>query len=331
MPVFSSFIPETHSNVSPGFVDILIRTQREELFTGLMQLRYPSNENLIFTFVDGVEQKLYRSHEHATEIIPRAAWSQLVSRSEASVGLLSLSLEALRLMRVALEAPVAHVDQLRMRPQEMLENINRWASDQNPSTVQVKTDHVNRWYLFADRSSSILEEISLRNDKFQFSISDPAFAQLFPEGEHEVVRYISSREHTAWQEYELRLAFNPLMHMLMQRFNELAGRVLTERLCEQLSIWAREGGWNIVISSNVAVNRQYFDTLEVAANAYTDILRRFQTEVVPAVGTRLAENMFRESLMKLPPNFRDILNRYTYMQFGLGSAPLIIQKENTKL
>jgi len=41
--------------------------------------------------------------------------------------------------------------------------------------------------------------------------------------------------------------------------------------------------------------------------------------------------MFRETLMKLPPNFRDILNRYTYMSFGPGSAQLIIQKESTKL
>jgi hypothetical protein len=296
-----------------------------------MQLRYPADENLIFTFVDGVEQKLYRSHDHAAEIIPRAAWSQLISRSEASVGSLSLSLEALRFMRVVLEAPVAHMDQLRLKPQELLENINRWASDQNPSIVQVKTDNLIRWYLFVDRSSSILEEISLRDDRFQFSISDPLFARSLPEGEHEVVRYISSREHTAWQEYELRLAFNPLMHMLMQRFSELAGRVLTERLCEQLSVWIHAGGWNISVSGNGVVNRQYFETLEAAVIAYTDILRRFQTEVAPAVGTRLVENMFRETLMKLPPNFRDILNRYTYMPFGLGNAPLIMQKENTKI
>jgi len=331
MPVFSSFIPETHNNASPGFVDILTQTQREELFTGLMQLRYPSNENLIFTFVDGVEQKLYRSHENSTEILPRSAWSQMISRSSASVGLLSLSLEALRFMRVALEAPVVRMDTVKLNSQELLEHTNRWVSDQDPSIVQVQTNNINRWYLFADRSSSVLEEISLMGGKFQFSISDPLFTRSLPEGEHEVIRYVSNREHPAWQEYELRLAFNPFMRMLTSRFSELAGRVLTERLCEQLSVWARGGGWNITLSSNGAVNRQYFDTLEAAANAYTDILRRFQLDVIPAVGARLAENIFRETLMNLPPNFRDILNQYTYMQYGLGSVPFITQKETTKL
>lgn len=331
MPVISAFIPETHSNVSPGFVDILIQTQREELFTGLMQLTYPAHENLVFTFVEGVEQRLYRYREHSTEIIPRAVWSQTISRSEASVGLLGLSLEALRFIRVAHEAPVVRVDQLRLKSHEMLENANRWVADPDPSIVQVRSDKVNRWYLFADRSNSVLEEISVASDKYQFSISDPAFAKLFPEGEYEVIRYISDRKHAAWQEYELRLAFNPFMRMLTKRFSELAGRVLTERLCEQLSAWARAGGLNITISSNGAVNRQYFDTLEAAVYAYTDILRRFQSEVLPAIGPRLAENIFRETLMKLPPNFGNILDQYIYKQYAPGSAVLIGQKGGTSL
>ena len=58
-------------------------------------------------------------------------------------------------------------------------------------------------------------------------------------------------------------------------------------------------------------------------NAYTDILRRFQSEVLPAVGPRLAENIFRETLMKLPPNFGNILNQHIYKQYGPGSATLI--------
>jgi hypothetical protein len=331
MPAFSAFIPETHSNVSPGFVDILIRTQREELFTGLMELRQPSNETFVIIFVDGVEQKLYRCREHSTEIIQRADWSRMISHSEATVGILSLSLEALRFIQVAYEVPVTRVDQLRLKSQELLEHASRWLSDSDPSILQVRIDTVNRWYLFADRSSSVLEEITVANDNFQFSISDPLFAQSFPDGEHEVTRYISNREYAAWQEYELRLAFNPFIRMLMKRFSELAGRVLTERLCEQLSAWARTGGWNIVISSNGAINHQYFDTLEAAVSAYTDILRRFHSEVLPAVGSRLAENIFRETLMKLPPNFGNILNQYIYKQHGLGSTLLIAHKEDKQL
>ena len=329
MPVFSTLIPETHNNASPGFVDILIRTQREELFTGLMQLRYPSNESLVFTFVDGTEQNLYRCHENTTELVPRLAWSQTLGHSEAAVGLLKLSLEATRFMRVAYEAPVVRTEQMKLNTQELLGHAGKWVLEPEPAIVHVRTGEVDRIYLFADRSNLILEELSFVDGKVQFSISDSSFGRTLPEAEHQVVRYISNREHAVWREYELRLAFNPLVRMLMKRFSELAGRGLTERLCGHLSAWAREGGWNITISSNGAVNRQYFDTLEAAVNAYTDILRCFQSEVMPAVGPRLVEIMFRETLMKLPPNFRDILNQYIYGQYGLGSAALIAQKGGT--
>ena len=320
MPVFSAFIPEVHHKVSPGYVDILIQTRREELFTGLMQLSHPSNEDLVFSFVDGVEQKLYRYQENTTEIVPRSAWQQMLSRPETSVGLLSLSLDAMRFMRIAHEAPVVRMEEMKLNSQELVGNVSRWVLDQDPSIVHIKTDEVDRLYLFADRSSSVLEEMSSVEGQWQFSISNPSFAQTLPEGGYQVVRYVSNREHDAWREYELRLTLNPLIRMLMKRFSELAGRVLTERLSEQLSAWAHGGGWNITLSSNGVVNRQYFDSLEVAVDAYTDILRRFQFEAATAVGSRIVEGISHDILYKLDQYRRELLLRYIFSQNGIGGV-----------
>ena len=40
MPDLSAFIPETHRDISSGYVETLIQARREELFTGLMRLSY---------------------------------------------------------------------------------------------------------------------------------------------------------------------------------------------------------------------------------------------------------------------------------------------------
>ncbi len=121
------------------------------------------------------------------------------------------------------------------------------------------------------------------------------------------------------------------MRILITRFGELAGRVLAERLGGQLTDWVTSGGWNMSINGNGVVNREFFDSIEEALEVYVGILRRFQDEAGLAVGPRLVENMFRETLMKLPPIFRDILNQYMYGLFGPGSAALIAQKEITQL
>ena len=85
------------------------------------------------------------------------------------------------------------------------------------------------------------------------------------------------------------------------------------------------------VTSNGVVNRQYFDSLDDAVNAYVGILRQFRDEAGLAVGSRLVENMLRETLMKLPPNFRDVANQYLYGQFIPGSAVPPTQKEITQL
>src|SRR5512141_1547380 len=109
MPDLSAFIPETHRDISSGYVETLIQTRREELFTGLMRLAYASGENLVFAFIDGVQQKLYRCAENNVSTIPRQLWFEAFNKSNLSAGFLALPVEAMRFTRVAYEAPVVRV------------------------------------------------------------------------------------------------------------------------------------------------------------------------------------------------------------------------------
>jgi len=320
MPNFSAFIPEIHHGVSPGFVDVLIKTQRAELFTGLMKFCHPSNENLVFAFVDGVERELYRSNQSTTEKIPRSDWSKTLFSSDSSVGLLPLSLEAMRVVQVAHEAPVLRVEQMNLDSLELLDQADKWELDPEPSVVHVHTSQADSFYLCANRSNLVLEEIVFVGGKVQFSISNSSFAQSLPQGTHQVTRYVSVRDHAAWHGYELRMAFMPLMRMLMQRFSELAGRGLTERLGEQLSSWARGGGWNMTFSGNGVINREYFDSVDEAVNAYKDLLGRFQMETGRAIGPRMVENISREVLFKLDASTRELLMHYLFTHYGLDGV-----------
>ncbi len=331
MPDFSAIIPETHPNISFGFLEVLIQDRRQELFSGLMRVSYPSGENLVFIFLDGVQQNLYRCTESATEIINRQSWLQVLNRPGASVGFLPMGVDGLRLMRVMHEAPVSQVEQTNLSNNELVDSFKAWADSSEPSFIHIRSGDTHHLHVFVGNPNLVVEELSVTDGQARFSVGGASSSQTLPMTNYNVSRYVSAAEHDTWREYKLRLAFHSLMRMLINRFGELAGRVLAERLGGQLTDWAGNSGWSMSINSNGVVNRQYFDSLNEAVNVYAGILRQFRDEASPAVGSRLVENMFRDSLGKLPANFGNVVSTYIYEQFGLGSPALVTQKENTKL
>lgn len=316
MPDFLSTIVENHLQVSPGFVETLVRNQREELFTGLMRLRYPSDEHLVLVFLNGSLQKLYRPLDNSTDNIPRQSWPSYMNRANVSVGLLSLTVEALRLLRVAYEMPIRQRIQSTLSLNDLAGQVNEWMVDSNPSLIHVQGPDISKLYLIAGHLTPFIEELTFMGDRARFGMSDAAFAALLPDSTFQVTRYISDPNHEWWQEYRLRHAFSPLMRMLFTRFSELAGRVLTERLCEQLSIWTRDGGLDMTVTANGISNQHYFEILASASDAYMGLVRRFHYEASPAIGSRMADGLSREILLKLDPYSREILNRYIYDKYG---------------
>lgn len=323
---FPTFIPETDRDISSGYVEMLIQARREELFTGLMRLSSPSGENLMFTFLEGVQQKLYRFLEHSVDIIPRQLWFETIDRSNISAGFLRLPVEGMRFTRIVCEADVVRVEKSTLPPEGLIDAARKWSVEPDPSIVHVQGKVVNKYYLIAGHSAPVVEELAFVTDGARFSISDSTFSQTLPKTDYLVTRYLSNSEHEVWREYELRLAFGPLMRMLLNRFGELAGRALTERLCERLSIWVRENGWNVVVTGNGVVNHQYFDTLESALGFYVDLIRHFQSEASPALGPRMMDGIVRDVLIKLDPYRRELLTRHIYSLTGVSGIPNMVSR-----
>jgi hypothetical protein len=323
MPYFSSTIPDTHIKVSSGFVDILIQAQREKLFTGLMHLHYPAGRNLVFSFLDGARQKLYIAREETMEEVARQFWSSYLDSPDASVGTLALSVEALRMARVIYEAPIVGIEHTNGLAEHVSAKVEKWTADAFPSIVHVEGEQANRLYLMAGFSTPIIEGLSIVGDQAQFAVSDASFAKALSQTtQYQVTRYISDSKDDVWQEYELRFAFNPLMHMLVTRFSELAGRILAERLCAQLSPWIQDAGWKINVTTNGVTNRHYFESLEEARSAYLKIVRGFNELASPAIGPRMAKGLARDILLKLNPYHRSLLQRHVYELYDVDNAAI---------
>lgn len=320
MPDFSSTIPSTYTKISSGSVDVLIQEQREKLFTGLMYLQGGSEENLVLSFLEGVPQKLYHALGQNSETLPQLSLSSYLDHADASVGLLNLSPEALRLMRVAYEAPVIKMEKTILSVKDMLNSAEKWVIDTFPSIVQIQAGSVNRLYLITGYSTPVLEELSFEGNQAYFSINGVSFPSSLPSQEYQVTRSISNHQYEVWQEYELRFAFNSLMYMLITRFSELAGRVLTERLCMQLSTWISDKGWKVGVTTNGLANHHYFESLTEEKDVYLEILRSFHGLASEAIGLRLINTFANQSLLKLNPHHQTLLQRHIYDVYDFENA-----------
>jgi hypothetical protein len=320
MPDFSHIIPESHQNVSARVLEALIHTQCEASFTGLMRLNHFPDENFVFSFLAGKQARLYRCREDGVEILPRQDWQEALDDEYHFVGFLPVPMETIRFMRVAQEAPVRYIERSTLSSEQVASMVERWVMEHEPSILHVRGDPVNRYYLMAGDATRIMEELTLVGEQPLFSLNDVSFLKALPKREYQIVRYVSVRDHDLWREYELRLAFAPFLRMLLNRFSELAGRVLTERLCEQLSLWARREGWNISLTINGIANRQYFESLENAVGFYVELMRRFNTEASQALGPRMTEGIAQEVLMKLDSNRYELLSKSIFSWLGAGGG-----------
>src|SRR5260221_4878906 len=140
---FSAVIPETQQNLSFGYVEVLIQEHRQELFSGLMRISYPSGENFVFMFLDGVQQKLYRCFNANIEIVDRQLWSQVLNRAGASVGFLPLGVDGLRLIRVICETPIQE-EQANLSSNELVDRVRLWANNPEPGFIYMRSENIHR-------------------------------------------------------------------------------------------------------------------------------------------------------------------------------------------
>jgi hypothetical protein len=317
MQDFLNHIPDRYIDLSPDRVETILRSQKDELFTGIMHLRYPTGKLHLLTFLSGIQQKLYHYQDGRWEFVPQQSWSSTLDQPDASASVIQLSEDALRFLRVAYESPILQTEKLNSSKQELSDHVARWAAGNSPSILHLQAEQADLLCLIAGNSAPIIEELSWVGNGVQYAKDDASFPSRLPLPEYQVTRYVSDGVHEIWQEYELRFAFNIWMRLMFNRFAELAGRILAERLGEQLTTYMTDGKMNVKISINGVANHQYFNSLEEEARVYLELLRRFRDEAGTAVGPRMADALTRDTLLKLDSHRQELLKRHVYDHYML--------------
>ena len=327
--LFSS-LPILHQHVSAGYVNALIQTNRQELFTGVMVAKYPAGEMFGSVFWEGDHLGLFQCLEEMNLNIPRQNWHVELERADADVSLLALTVDELRVFQMFLESVTDGAEQSVLSSVELSTQLKDWSSLKKCCLVWIRSSQFASIISIEGFGDSALECVDIVNGSAHFSRRNMNNREAFADGEYQVVHYACPSKQDVWHEHGLRLAFNLLTQALIARFQELAGRILAERLCDQLSNWCAGGRWKISIAGSGVTNRHFFVSLEQAVRAYHGIIRRFQEESSLAIGTRLAENLLREVLAKMETHPRELLVEHLFGGSGLIDSAPDTRKETTK-
>jgi len=121
----------------------------------------------------------------------------------------------------------------------------------------------------------------------------------------------SSGAHTlAWTEYLLNHAFSRFISHLLEKFEQLTGRILLNQVIRDVNFTATAHGWNVRLNATSFTDQSIFSSPEAAAEAYSRLLEVIFRQLEAALGDAMLDMLVNESLARLAPPYRVVIKDY---------------------
>ncbi|MCX6065748.1 MAG: hypothetical protein NT121_08350 [Chloroflexi bacterium] len=114
----------------------------------------------------------------------------------------------------------------------------------------------------------------------------------------------------AWTEYLLHSAFSSLVSYLLERFEELTGRILLNQIIRDINFTSAAHGWNVSINSTNITDQAIFSSPQAAAEMYSRLLEAITRHIASILGSDMLDLLMRETIFRLSKPGREVLKEY---------------------
>lgn len=125
-----------------------------------------------------------------------------------------------------------------------------------------------------------------------------------------VVIHEPDLEQDAWLEYYLKRIFCEVYQQILNRFEHLTGRALTESLSRIVALHAARQNLQISVSNGELDDQEIFSSSQSAGQAYRQLLNEIFSQFTTVLGAGLLVTTLREVLGKLPDRDQMIIRSY---------------------
>lgn len=308
LDIFSS-IPIRARDITGNLIHAQIQIHENDLFSGIFHIN--GNGQSAFLFAQGKLISIYKLSDKRWLKVPGAEWEELISGSSGELRVASLAIEGVRVFRLFFESDFSEAKTVPSLPaSELSSYVNHWQRGDKAGIVLIHQNDASALMLFPARETTSTESVLVSDLQPQTGFLVVNQIKAWGNRLCQVTACTYDERSEAWNEYFLRTSFSQFVQNVLRRYGEIAGQFLVSDLNEQANDEMKNWGMALLLNGNSLSNRQFFETLDRAGQAYVTMLNTMNEQMKVVVGAKVVMNIRQEAIMQLVPDKRVFVQEY---------------------
>ena len=291
----------------------VLQANQADLQTALMQIcpADDGGQGFVLILVHGQIVNLYQINGLLAQRLPVAdLYNHLPGSSSIfKARTLSLTPHTTRLVKILLEQPNNHIPD-KVESAKLEQVIAMEGKRPETGLFHVTWPGADGLVLLPGGGKPSQHTLFIASDQVLHSAGGMTALFGWKEPECQVQYYSSNLPSQAWNEYFLYHAFAGQVAHLLQRFEELTGRMLVNSIVREMNFMSSANGWNIVVSARNITDQAVFLSPEQAGQVYQRLFEIINTQAAQVLGQDLMDMLMRESLVRLSAPYRTVVERF---------------------
>jgi hypothetical protein len=302
----------TEISASAAQVQALIQMFRQDLMTGLIDINYLPDKQLIFLFTEGKIATTYLLTSLDWKRLQPLEWNALVSNITGTVRTLQLPREGLRVSKILIESDTP-IRTFTTQTSDLKKHVEEWTAYPHNGPIHLRWSQAEAVMLFPGYNPAAQPALFVNNE--QAICGTDAFRNIlnWHETQCEASVYSGDQASEAFEEYLLQRTFTGTVQKVIRRYNELAGRSLVNALGQEITTAARGQGWHIQSSDGTVTDAEIFSSIQNQASAYRMIAGLCLSRIEDVMGSKITTSIVQETLSQMDPIDQSMMRTHPFL------------------
>jgi len=296
--------------IAAGQLSTAIAAYQRDLQTGLVEVDFPGQLRHHLLFVRGELVNVYRGEENLERVSPDG-WNQSLNRATPSTVLrvLALTPQAVRIVKIFLEQ-TGDTRHLAPVGQPLEQQFETWIKHPVSALAYLRWPNAEGLALLPGEGVQPHYTLIISTDQILHSAGTLTAFYRWPESYNSAVLFSSEPRTPAWTEYLLHYSFTWLITRLLERFEELTGRILLNNIIREINFTSAAHGWGLLIHQSSVTDQTIFTSPKAAAEVYSRLIEVIFSQIESVLGVDLLDLLVRETILRLSKPYRTVLQEY---------------------
>ena len=309
------------STISAVEFSELLKKNQQELWSGMAQVEWATNEQRLLLIVRGELMGVYKNVASGYQKVDTIDELALLSKADLmQVATLPLSIASLRLCKLYFEN-LAPAETISIQMERLPVLMNQWGKLPVPNLIVLRWKEAEGLLLFYANDPSPEHAFLLSKAGPLHGADAIAKARTWGEPTASILKYPYADNALAWEEFNLYLAFNAFLSGMLSHYKELTGLALLNALGRNINRVAMEEKCDLSLTLGNLTDNSMFANSRETIDTYNTILAVVFEHVAIVLGQKLMQHTAQETIASMKPLYAKLMWKFdAVMHFGILSS-----------